>query len=75
MQLVQEKEGEIIVKVVKSSQYSDSDEKEILSKMQRAVGSGLDVRFDYVDHIPRTKRGKCRFLIQKLPIENITKYG
>jgi len=69
MQLVQEKEGEIIVKVVKSSQYSNSDEKEILSKMQRAVGSGLDVSFDYVDLIPRTQRGKYRFLIQKLPIE------
>jgi len=69
MQLVQEKEGEIIIKIVKSSQYSDSDEKEILSKMQRAVGSGLDVRFDYVDCIPRTQRGKYRFLIQKLPIE------
>ena len=69
MQLVQEKEGEITVKVVKSSQYSANDEKEILSKMQRAVGSGLDVNFEYVDHIPRTKTGKFRFLIQKLPIK------
>lgn len=69
MQLVQEKEGEITVKVVKSLQYSANDENEILSKMQRAVGSGLDVSFDYVNYIPRTQSGKYRFLIQKLPIE------
>jgi len=70
MQLVQEKEGEVMVKIVKNSQYSTDDEKEILSKMRRAVGSnGLDVGFSYVDHIPRTKSGKYRFLIQKLPIE------
>ena len=69
MQLVQEKEGEIIVKIVKTPQYSTNDEKEILSKMRRAVGNGLDINFSYVDHIPRTQRGKYRFLIQKLPIE------
>jgi len=69
MQLVQEKEGELIVKVVKSAQYSANDEKEILSKMQRAVGNGLNISFSYVDLIPRSKSGKYRFLIQKLPIE------
>lgn len=69
MQLVQEKKGKIVVKIVETSQYSDNDEKEIFSKMQGAVGSGLELKFDYVDHIPRTKNGKYRFLIQKLPIK------
>jgi phenylacetate-CoA ligase len=69
MQLVQEEEGEITVKIVKTSQYSADDEKEIHSKMRRAVGGGLDVNFAYVDYIPRTQSGKYRFLIQKLPIE------
>ncbi|GAG44650.1 unnamed protein product, partial [marine sediment metagenome] len=58
MQLVQEKEGELIVRVVRTSQYSANDEKEILSKMQRAVSDGLDISFSYVSHIPRTKSGK-----------------
>ncbi len=69
MQLVQEKEGEVTVKIVKTSQYSTDDEKEILSTMRGAVSTGLDVNFDYVDHIPRTRSGKYRFLIQKLPVE------
>jgi len=69
MQLVQEKEGELIVRVVGTSQYSANDEKEILSKMQRAVSDGLDISFSYIRYIPRTKSGKYKFLIQKLPIE------
>jgi phenylacetate-CoA ligase len=69
MQLIQEKEGELTVRIVKTAQYLDSDEHEILSKMQRAVGSGLDINFDYVGYIPRTQSGKYRFLIQRLPIE------
>jgi len=69
MQLVQEKEGELIVRIVKTDHYSDKDEGEILAKMQGAVSSGLEINFAYVDHIPRTQSGKYRFLIQKLPIE------
>ncbi len=69
MQLIQEKEGGLLVKIVKSSQYLPKDEQEILSKIQSCVGGGLEVLFDYVDRIPRTKSGKYRFLIQKLPIK------
>jgi phenylacetate-CoA ligase len=68
MQLVQEKEGELIVKIIKARQYSNNDESEILSKMEQAVGDGLRIKFDYVAQIPREKNGKYRFLIQKLPI-------
>lgn len=69
MQIIQEKVGEIKVKIIKSSQYSDKDEDEIISKMGKAVGYGLNIEFDYVDHITRTNRGKHRFLIQKIPIK------
>jgi phenylacetate-CoA ligase len=69
MQLFQQKAGELVVKIVKAPKYSKKDEQEIRLKMQRAVGHGLDIAFDYVDHIPRTQIGKYRFLIQKLPIE------
>ena len=69
MQLVQEKEGMLTVRIVKSAEYLDSDQHEILFKMQKAVGSGLDINFEYVEFIPRTQSGKYMFLIQKLPIE------
>ncbi|MFC1846942.1 phenylacetate--CoA ligase family protein [Chloroflexota bacterium] len=70
MQLVQEKKGEVTVKIVKGHSYSTADEGEILSKIQAGVGGGLDINFTYVDQIPRTKGGKYRYLIQKLPIES-----
>ena len=69
MQIIQEKEGEIKVKIIKSSQYSDKDEDEIISKIGKAVGYGLNIKFDYVDYIARTNSGKHRFLIQKMPIK------
>lgn len=68
MQLLQQKEGELVIKIVKTPRYSTKDEQEILSKMQSCVVDGLNINFDYVDNIPRTKSGKHRFLIQKLPI-------
>jgi len=69
MQLIQQESGEIIVKIVKTNEYRNEDEQEITQKMQGCVNGGLNIRFAYADHIPRTKSGKCRFLIQKLPIE------
>jgi len=69
IQLVQKKEGEVIIKIIKAIGYSDKDENEILTKMQKAVGDRLDIKLEYVYHIPYTKSGKHKFLIQKLPIE------
>lgn len=69
MQLIQEKKGELAVRIAKTRIYSKSNEQEILHKMQMCVGNDLDINFEYVDHIPRTQNGKYRFLIQKLPIE------
>jgi len=69
MQLFQDKVGKITAKIVKASNYSDADENEILFKIKKASGDKLDMKIVYVDFIPSTKRGKHKFLIQKLPIE------
>ena len=69
MQLFQEKVGKITAKIVKASNYSDADENEILFKIKKASGDKLDMKIVYVDFIPSTKRGKHKFLIQRLPIE------
>ena len=70
IQFLQEERGELIIKVVKAVSYTDSEIKAYILGLYgpRFKGlCGLNVRF--VDHIPRTKSGKYRFLIQKLPIE------
>jgi len=68
MQFIQEEEGKLLIRVVKTTRYSNEDEEELRSKIQNATGGGLRIEFDYVDSIPRTERGKYRLFIQKLPI-------
>ena len=69
MQINQEKRGEITMGIVKARGYSDKDEKEIFQRIQKITSNQLDVQFEYVDEIPRTRMGKRLFLIQKHPIE------
>jgi phenylacetate-CoA ligase len=68
MQLYQDKAGEVIVKVVPTSLFSERDSSEIKTRMETAVGGRLKVTVEIVDDIPRTQRGKYRFLEQKLDI-------
>jgi len=56
------------MRIVKVGGYSDRDEKELFQRIQKITDNQLYVQFEYVDEIPRTKIGKCLFLIQKLPI-------
>jgi len=70
MQLVQVALGELILRIVPDTDYSQrNDETEIRAKIQAATGDRLKLRFDYVDDIPRTVSGKHLFLIQALPID------
>ena len=68
IQLYQQEKGKIIVKIVKGQKYTIKDEEEIKTKMLRVVDGQLDISFEYVNEIPKTERGKHKFLIQKLPI-------
>lgn len=69
MQLYQDKPGEIIVKIVPTNEYMEQDSQEIKTKMESAVGGRLKVQVELVDEIPRTQRGKYRFLEQKLDLD------
>lgn len=67
--LIQDKEGEIILEIVKEKNYSDSDENLIKKSLHKKFGNEVDFKIHYVDYIPLTSSGKFQFLIQKLPIE------
>ena len=67
-QLYQDTPGEIVISIVKGENYSESDTKHILENFQKRLGDEFSVSVRFVDHIPRTKRGKFQYLIQKLPI-------
>ncbi len=70
-QLYQEKKGEIIINIVKDKNYTKNDTDNILYNFKKRAGNDFDFKVKFVDSIPRTSRGKFRFLIQKLPVDLI----
>lgn len=70
IQFIQDIPGELTIQVVKDSSYPEMEIEAYVLRLFNARLEGrcrLDVRF--VDYIPRTQRGKYRYLIQKIPIE------
>ena len=68
MQLYQASAGEVVVKIVPTKAFSEKDAREIREKMESAVGGRISVQVQLVERIPRTSRGKHKFLVQELDI-------
>ncbi len=59
-QVVQERLGELVLRVVRRPGYASSDEAVIVGEVRRWISPTIEVRFDYVDEIPREAAGKFR---------------
>jgi len=59
-QVVQEKPGEIVVKIVRRPSYSTRDEESISKEIHHWISPRLGVRFQYVDEIEREGNGKFK---------------
>lgn len=68
-QLVQKRKGKLILKIVPKKGFNDLDEKRIKDAFYKKIGDRLDINIDLVDKISLTKRGKSKFLIQKLNVK------
>ena len=66
MQLFQDKAGEIIVRIIPTSNYSNTDTDEIVKKISNVTANRIKANVVFVDYIKSTSRGKHKFLIQKL---------
>jgi phenylacetate-CoA ligase len=67
-QYVQDEPGKVLLNIDAKTRFPLSD----IEKVRRSLDkyySRLDIEIKFVNNIPRTKSGKFRFLIQKLPIE------
>lgn len=70
MQLIQNKVGEVEIRIVPYDTYQRQDEKEINDRVMECVGNtGLKLTFSYVSEIPATSTGKHLFLKQNLGLE------
>jgi phenylacetate-CoA ligase len=70
-QLYQDREGELILHVVKKEGFSDDDVKTIRENVHTRLGNEFSLTVVPVDSIPRTGRGKFQFFVQKLPVNYI----
>jgi len=67
-QYYQEKPGEIFIKIVRASNYRQSDSERIIKRISQYMGD-VKIRLELVSHIPRTSRGKYLLIIQNIPIK------
>jgi phenylacetate-CoA ligase len=66
-QIVQDRLGEIMICLVRRSTYGTKDEMEIRRDIRSWLSPSLEVRFEYVDEIPRQPNGKFRAVLSRLP--------
>lgn len=65
-QIIQEQLGEIKILLVRRSAYCGKDELDIRRDIKSWLSPSLEVRFDYVDEIPREPNGKFRAVLSRL---------
>jgi len=69
MQIEQKQVGKVTIRLIKGLNFTIADEKEMKKVIAKATNNSISVDFEYVSTIPRTQRGKHKFLIQHIPIK------
>jgi phenylacetate-CoA ligase len=69
-QILQEKTDELIVRLVKNSKFSDTDEVRIIREVQGYAGEEMEIVMEFVEEIPVSRSGKRRFVISKVAEEH-----
>lgn len=67
-QIVQEQLGEIKIILVRRDAYSMKDELEIRRDIKTWLSPSLEVRFEYVNEVPREPNGKFRAVVSRLRV-------
>lgn len=65
-QIIQKTRTLLQVNLIVSSEYTETTEIQIRSALKNRVGEEMQIRFEYVDHIPREKNGKFKFVKSEL---------
>lgn len=65
-QIQQEHPGAIRIAVVKTPQYSETDETSLYREVEKRLGREMKVEITYVDQLPRTAAGKLRLVVSKI---------
>jgi len=65
-QIVQKKYGEMILRIIRNDNYSSKTEKELINRIRQWISPSIDISFEYVNEIPRTKAGKFKEVVSEL---------
>lgn len=66
-QIYQERAGEVLFRIVRAEQFGVEDERKLLSKAVERLGADTIMHIQYVDEIERTKTGKLRLVVSRVP--------
>ena len=66
-QVAQRRLGEMVIRIVRREGYHQAEtEKNLLDNVRTMISPTIDVTFEYVDSIPRTKAGKFKAVVSEL---------
>lgn len=67
-QIIQERIDFLRIKIVRREDYNDKDSAHLISALHERVGANMHIELEFVENIPRTKSGKFRWVISKVPL-------
>lgn len=67
-QIIQEEIDLLHIKIVRRANYSESDSAHLITALRERVGPKMHIELEFVKNIPRTKSGKFRWVISKIPL-------
>jgi phenylacetate-CoA ligase len=68
-QIIQEEVDRLTVKIVRRPEFDDADAAMVVAEFQKRLGERMSIDLEYVESIPRTKSGKFRYVISKVPLK------
>jgi phenylacetate-CoA ligase len=71
MQIEQREIGKIVIRIVPTTTFTDGDQIETRQVIQKCVGNGLGITFEYPDDIEPTNNRKYAFLKQYLNLNSL----
>jgi phenylacetate-CoA ligase len=72
-QILQETLDRLDFRIVRGSRYTEADERLLRSEARKRLGRDIRIEMSYVDSLERTQSGKLRFVLSKLPRNQIDK--
>lgn len=67
-QIVQEKIDLLHIKIVRRENYTEKDSTHLIAALRERVGPTMRIELEFVENISRTKAGKFRWVISKIPL-------